>query len=228
MLLCSKDINTNLADSYLLKNNSNHKSNALLFGLLFPVTIIFLLKNNKMKNFKMVAILAAAFLLTIGVVNKAKDSYNISVDISGEFNANHSNRGATFDKMKKVVSEKLQVAGLNDTSYSRIALAIASSRKDGEGLLWKWAHEQNANINYSEVSALYKDLSSSVLGLRNELQTTELAMQKNVKDWYVLHRKFPTNLLLFYQETELPYTPILSDESRITNTTGVDNNYKIK
>lgn len=227
-LITNKNISIDIADSYLLENQDTYKTNAILFALLFPITIFFLIKNKQMKNLKKIVIFSVLLLILYSVITSLTGSYNSSVDTLANFKQHQSQRGATFDKMKKTMSEKMQIAGLNDTSYSKIALAIASNRKDGEGLLWKWAHEQNPNINYSEVSALYKDLSSSVSELRIELQQTENLLQADTREWYVMHHRFPNNVFLFYQIGSLEYSPILSDESRNVNTTGVDNSYKIK
>lgn len=228
VLLSNKNLTIDICDSYLLPNRNNYKSYALLFGFLFPLTIVLLLKTKQMKSVKAIITLAVITFIVIFAVSKSVNLYNDSVDIKASYNQNLSARGTTFDKMKKIVSEKLQVAGLNDTSYYRNVLAITDARKDGAQLLWKWAHEQNPNINYNEVSQLYVDISNNISGLRGELQARETLLQYDVKNWYLLHNRFPNNVFLFYQDNNLIYKPILSDLSRVVNSTGIDNEFKIK
>lgn len=228
VLLFNKNITIDICDSLLLPNKDNHGKNSLLFGFLFPVTIILLLKTKQMKSLKSILIWSVIMLLSYSVIQNFTSSYNQSVDIKGSFDNNFSKRAVVFDKMKKMVSEKLQVAGINDTSYYKNLIPITDGRKDGPQLMWKWTQENNPNINFSEVSGLYYDLSSTISGLRQELQVAEALLQADVRSWYLLHNKFPTNIYLFYQSNNLQYIPILSDLSRKTNETGVDNEYKIK
>lgn len=82
----------------------------------------------------------------------------------------------------------------------------------------------NANINYNEVSTLYYKVFDNVSQLRERLLAVDQELQGIVKDWEVLHKKFPSNIFLFYTKRTLNYKPILSTEAQIVNDTGVDNN----
>jgi hypothetical protein len=130
--------------------------------------------------------------------------------------------------MYKVLSNKLQVAKINDTSYYKNLLAVTINRKDGEQIMWKWVKENNANMNFNEVSALYNNIMVSIDNERLQLFSIEKELQTCKYNYEILHNQFPSKMYLYYQKTTLDYLPISSSESKIINKTGVDDNFKIK
>ena len=225
-LKINNEIHISILDSLLLPNTDSIWTK-VVFALVWPFTLIYLF-TIKIKNMKKFVILAVVVFFIYSVLYTVGTSfinyYNQSVQIEMSFNKDLSKRGVTVDKMKKQIHEQLKVAGINDTSYSRLVEIIANSRKDGQGLFWKWAQENNANANYSEVSALYNKLFDNIESTRTDLYATETLLQKDVYDWDYLHKVFPANWYLFYQKgKKLDYKPILSTESAIINSTGVDN-----
>lgn len=227
-LKSNKDIHIALMDSLIFPNKEELLT-IFVLACVFPLTFLYLiyLKQIKFKNMKKLiirgGIIVILYLLTSYFVGNVINYYNQSVPIEMSFNRNLSNRGITVNLMKTQLKEQLSVAKINDSSYSGLVKIIAESRKDAPGLMWKWAQENNANLNYSEVGVLYQKLFDNVETLRNKLLATEQLLQQDVFEWDVLHKKFPSNIYLFYQKKQLKYNPIMSSASKIINDTGVDN-----
>lgn len=220
----NKSIKVTLTDSFILKNNETDKTVLFMLSLIFPFTVIYLL-ILKIKNVKKFIYLGFSLIALIYLTTLSISYYNQSVDIELSYKTNLNKRGVLFNTMRKETHEYFKLAKIVDTSYSKLVELVASSRKDGENLFWRWAQENNPNANYSEVSTLYYKLFDKIETLRGAVNASETLIQLSVNEWEKLHRTIPSRLFLFYQEPKLPYKPILSTEARITNQTGVDNNY---
>ena len=105
---------------------------------------------------------------------------------------------------------------------------IMEGRKDAEGVFMKWITESNPNANYSEVSALYKDLSRAVEAQREGFFNQEKVLQDVVRQHKNLIQKFPNSFYnMFYGRTKLEYTPIKSSLTEEVMRTGKDDNVKL-
>jgi len=241
ILTYDKDIQMTALTSFLFNEEfaeSNKGTLSFLYSLVWPVTIFFILRLRKVPSIKLnimrIIKNIVAFVIVIVVLWGASyilenevNYYNQSVNIEQTFNQQKNQRLMILDKMQKVLEQKLQIAGINDSSYYKNLTAITFMRKDGASVAWKWIKETNPNSNYEEVSQLYKDLSVSIQTERTSLLAIENECQETVKRYSILHKQFPTNIYLYYQKPELDYTPIASDANRETNTTGRDNNIKL-
>ena len=143
-----------------------------------------------------------------------------------QYNSLIKQRGIVYDKMSKILSNKMQIAKINDTSYYKNLIAITVNRKDNEQLFMKWVTENNPNINYNEVSILYKDLCLSVETDRGSLEQIETVLREKELEYKQFVAIFPNSILLF-NKSDLDYRPIMSDYSNYTNQTSVDNKTKL-
>ncbi len=234
----SKTISPDIYESYIFGNEFNSKykfSSKLFLSLIWPYTLIKLTTLQTKYNFKnmktwiITGVVLLVLALTLGsVVPKATNYYNQSVNLELQFNRTMSKRVVTLDNVTKVIHQKLQIAKINDSSYYKNLYVIASNRADAPNLFMKWVTENNPNVNYSEVSSLYKDLSASVESYRANLVGVESELQNITYQYDVLHREFPSNIYLFYGKQHLDYKPISTDSNRIINETGIDNNINIQ
>jgi len=189
------------------------------------------IKQEKTKNMKKILIIVAiATAIIYGGFHLSKNEisfYNQSVNTELQFNKAINQRLTIIDRITKIVHQKLELAKINDSSYYKDLAIIATSRADKEQLFMKWVTENNPNANYSEVSALYKDVSASIESERNQLQAIESTCQEYVYQYEKLHREIPSSWYLFYQKGTLNYEPISTTENKVVNKTGVDNNVSL-
>lgn len=166
-------------------------------------------------------LLSALTLKCISVSNEDVRQRNM-------FAAKFSKRTAFFDKMKKIFAQKAQIAVKNDSSFARNIELIMTGRKDAEGIMMKWITESNPNANFSEVSALYKDLSRAVEAERDGFFVIEQELQDVKMQNDNLIKQFPGSVLFaFMGRTEIEYKPITSDETDEVIKSGKDNNTKL-
>ena len=153
---------------------------------------------------------------------------NNEIEYRNAFKQKYDERTAFYDKMWKTLSQKSQIALKNDSSFRQNVDIIMSGRKDAEGIFMKWVTETNPNANYSEVSALYKDLSRAVEAQREGFFIRELYMQDIVKQHSNLLQKFPGSLYnVFFGRKLLEYKPITSTITDEVIKSGKDDNVKI-
>lgn len=247
MYLCLKsspEITMTALYSHLFKEEFVEKNafwTRVIYSVIWPVTIYFLIKlisentlNFKQFNFQFMLKKVIQIILVVALIGLVSrgitvivTTYNKSVDIELSLQKHLNGRLSILDKMNKVLHQKLQIAGINDSSYYKNLNAITMMRKDGEQVTWKWVVENNPNANYGEVSALYRELSQAIDGERTALLQQESECQQDVLDYAILHKQFPTNLYLFWQAKNLEYNPISSSANRETNKSGIDNNISL-
>lgn len=221
-----------LLESNIFNFSSRHEfSYKILIALCFPVFILYLIfkSNSKMSNkfLKSILIITLVFVALGYLFSSFLTNYNKSVDLKTEFTFELKQRGKVLDEMNVNLSRELQIAGINDSSYSRNLREVAFMRKD-EGVFWKWVQENNPNANYSEVSALYNKLFNNVSIYRESLSKIENNLGQISKNWELLHSKFPSKIFLMYQPSTLDYNPITTLESQQINRTNTYSDIKIK
>lgn len=173
-------------------------------------------------------IITIVSVLFFGFVLKCISIMNEDTRQKNMFAAKFSKRTAGIDKMKKIISQKAQIAVKNDSSFTRNVEMIMAGRKDAEGIMMKWITESNPNANFNEVSALYKDLSRAVESERDEFFVIEQELQDVKLQNDNLIKQFPGNILFsVIGRGEIAYKPITSDETDDIIRTGKDNNTKL-
>jgi hypothetical protein len=229
-----KNIEIDFFKSYLSQEDIGDGVVKIILALVWPITIVILLKNKNLqlkqmtKVFIFIILALGIFGIGANVYQTEVDYYNKSQQLDMSFTKKLSERLTVLDRMNKKLSNKMQIAGIIDSSYYKNLVAVTISKKDGVNLMWKWARENNPNINFNEVSQFYIELIATVESERNSLLSIENDLQNVKMEYDLLHNTWPSKIYLYYQTKQLNYIPIASDDDRTTNLTGVDNNYKIK
>jgi hypothetical protein len=148
--------------------------------------------------------------------------------LKNSFKREMSNRAAFYDKMYKIISQKSQIAIRNDSSFKDNIHMIMDARKDSEQIFMKWIQESNPNANFSEVSALYKDLSRAVEAEREGFFVQEKTLADIVNQHDNLISTYPGAFYnIFFNRESITYKPISSDRTDDVMKTGKDNNTSV-
>lgn len=119
---------------------------------------------------------------------------NREIDLRNLIGQQENVREANFDKMWKVVSQKAQIPGQYKNDFKEVYQPMIEGRYSSDGQMFmKWIHEHNPQF---EGAVLYKDLMTSIEGLRESFfqeQKKLLSMKKQHDD---LLMKFPTNIFV--------------------------------
>lgn len=153
---------------------------------------------------------------------------NKEVNLRNTFAQKMDERTAFYDKMSKIFNQKSQIAVKNDESFRKNIDVIMTGRKDSEQVMFKWITETNPNANYSEVSALYKDLSRAIEAEREGFFNQEKVLQDIVRQHSNHLDLFPNSFYnMFFGREKLKYKVIQSDLTKEVISTGTDNNTKL-
>lgn len=136
--------------------------------------------------------------------------YNTSIEYTSKHTTLLNSRGAVHRTAVLKIKDLLKVSKLNQMAYNEALINATAFRGDGPQLMWKWANENNANINYNEVKELYQQLMDFINNEREQIKATELALQKNSEEYYNFRNKIPNSWYLFNLEKSLNYIPIVS------------------
>lgn len=154
---------------------------------------------------------------------------NTEIDLRNTFDQKIEERTSFYDKMYKVIAQKTQIAVKNDESFRQNINIIMEGRKDAPQVFMKWITESNPNSNYSEVSALYKDLSRSVEAQREGFFNEEKVIQDVVKQHKNHIQKFPNSFYnVFMGRQALVYKLITSTRTDEVMRTGKDDNISLE
>ncbi len=171
-------------------------------------------------------LIVVMFIITL-IANMVSFSNN-EIEYRNTFKQKYDERTSFYDKMWKTLDQKSQIALKNDSSFRKNIDIIMSGRKDAQGIFMKWITETNPNANYSEVAALYKDLSRAVEAQREGFFVRELYMQDVVKQHSNLIGKFPGSFYnMFLNRKPLEYKPITSTITDEVIKSGKDDNVKL-
>lgn len=178
--------------------------------------------------FVKLAFIGAIIILVIAAFGTFVSFSNSEIDLRTAFEQKIDERTAFYDKMYKVISQQTQIAVKNDESFRQNINIIMEGRKDAEGVFMKWIQETNPNANYSEVSALYKDLSRSVEAQREGFFNEEKVLQDIVRQHKNHIQKFPNSFYnMFMGRQPLEYKPIQSSLTEEVMRTGKDDSISI-
>lgn len=171
------------------------------------------------------AIIIPLVIILVQVVSlKNQDSI-----LRNKFTAKLSERTAFYDKMFKTIKQKGKITLKLDSSFVNIVKITMAGRKDGEGLMMKWVTEQNPTVQFTEVSALYKDLSRTIETQREEFFIEEKYLMDIKLQSDNLLDVFPGGFILqsLFGLQKLVYKPITSDQTDAVMRTGKDNNTEV-
>jgi hypothetical protein len=177
---------------------------------------------------KTIIILAIIVIPLISLTGCFISRANEEVTLRNQFTQKISERTAFYDKMWKTLSQKSQIALRNDSSFRENVNIIMAGRKDAPQLFMKWVTETNPNANYSEVSALYRDLSRSVEAQREGFFDEEKVLQDIKLQHDNLLDRFPNSVIFaILGRNKLEYKPITSDRTDEVIKSGKDNNVDV-
>jgi hypothetical protein len=176
-----------------------------------------------------ISIIVTFIVLSTITISNIVSFSNEEITLCNLYKQKIDERTTFYDKMWKSLAQKSQIALRNDSSFRQNVEIIMSNRKDSEKIFFKWVTESNPNANYSEVSALYKDLSRSVEAQREGFFTEEKYLQDIVLQHSNLINKFPGSLYnWFLNRKSLVYKPITSDKTDEVMKTGKENSIKLE
>lgn len=184
------------------------------------------IKQMKFKVGYLVLIVALIALYNVG--GKATNYYNESAKIRLSFNNSMNKRLVIMDNITKKVTQKFQIAKINDSSFYKSLSAITNNRADGMSLMFKLVLENNPNANFNEVSSMYRDLMNTIENERNQLNLVESDLSNISIAYESLHTLFPSSFYLFYEKPTLNYKVISTIENKEINLSGIDSNIHLK
>lgn len=171
---------------------------------------------------------ALVALFTIIFIGNIIGFSNNEIELRNRFEQKISERTSFYDKMWKILKGKSEIALKNDSSFRQNINIIMEGRKDAPQVFFKWITETNPNANYSEVSALYKDLSRAVEAQREGFFVQERYLQDIKRQHSDLIKKFPGSFYnSFYGRKEIEYKPITSTITDEVMKSGKDDNVKL-
>jgi hypothetical protein len=177
-------------------------------------------------SLKSLAIFGGIAIIALIIIGNVISVHNQEVEVRNLFTQKMDERKAFYDKLYKVLAQKSQIALKNDTSFRKNIEIVMAGRKDAQGVVMKWITESNPNAQYSEVSALFKDLSRAVEAQREGFFDEEKQIQDIVRTHNNLLQKFPSGFILttFMGAKPLVYAPISSSRTDEVFKTGKDDN----
>lgn len=183
------------------------------------------MKNSTIIKLSLIG-LVIIFLITI--FSSFISFSNTEIELRNTFDQKFTERTAFYDKMSKIFNQKSQIAVKNDSSFRKNIDIIMSGRKDSQQIMFKWITETNPNANYSEVAALYKDLSRAIEAQREGFFNQEKVLQDIVRQHKNHIQKFPNSFYnIFFDRKVLEYKVIQSTLTEEVIKTGTDNNTKL-
>lgn len=190
--------------------------------------------QNIKKNMNYTKIGLWAFIVLFLAISgfSALNSYTSIYDTNVGYNADYkqliNDRSSAYDNIMKTIKQKGMVAKANDTAFRAVVNAMVSGQKDGENLTMKWIQQSNPAASFSEVSALYKDLSRQIEGDRKTIVEKERKIGLLVSEQEKLLNGFWANMF-FKNEVRLStlYKPITSSAMEEINKTGKDDNTSV-
>lgn len=153
---------------------------------------------------------------------------NQEITYKTQFKQKMLERTAFYDAMWKTFAQKANIAVKNDSAFQNIVNIQMSGQKDGEQVMWKWVQQSNPAATFTEVSALYKDLSRTIEAKREEFKNLEKSLQDIQAQHTFLIDRFPGSFYnMFLGRTHIEYKPITSDRTDEVIKTGKDNDTKL-
>jgi hypothetical protein len=222
-----------IMDVYLSNLFGDKKNNYFFMYicfLLFPFMSVKLISFKKIImsiKIKYVVLLIVILFITLLCISGIK-YYNQSAMIRLNFNKTMNSRLVILNNIKIVITQKFQLSKINDSSFYKNLEAITSNRKDGVSVIFKLVVENNPNINFSEVSSMYKEVANTIDNERNKLIVIENSLASMDNEYTVLHTLIPSSLYLFYENKSLGYKAISSIENKNINISGIDSTIYLK
>lgn len=182
-------------------------------------------QNNQLVKFGLIGLAVILLMVFIGSFISFS---NKEINLRNTFDQKIKERTAFYDKMYKIVAQKSQIAVKNDESFRQNINIIMEGRKDAPQVFMKWITETNPNVNYNEVSEMYKDLSRSVEAQREGFFSEEKVLMDVERQHRNHLQLFPNSFYNFFIGRQLlQYKPIQSSLTEQIMKTGKEELQKL-
>lgn len=182
-----------------------------------------------MRTIKNLVIIGGVLVLLASVIGTFISFSNREVLLRNNYKQKIDERTAFYDKMYKIVAQKTQIAVKNDASFKEVVDIQMQGQKNGENVAMAWIQQSNPAATFTEVSAMYKDLSNVIEGERLGFFEQEKFLMDVVRQHDNLLDTFPGSLYnVFLNRPKLDYKPIQSSTTQEVMKTGIDNNVKLE
>lgn len=233
-LLYSDKIEITIFKSYIQKETNIYQDifAYTVLSVLFPYTIIKLIKNKKIKmNTKQIKNLVIIIVLAVSFFYLGSafiTTNNADRTLRNVYTAKINERTTFYDKMWKIISQKSQIALKNDSAFQNIVNLQVTGQKNGENVMWAWVQQSNPTATFTEVTSLYRELGQAIEAERNGFFEQEKVLQSIKLQHDNLCDMFPGSMIMWILgRDKLNYVPITSDQTINIINTGKDNNVKL-
>lgn len=144
----------------------------------------------QVKIFLGLVIIALFYSITVKLYDIATLFYNSVTKYNLEYTELRQNQITTFDNNYLIFRDKSEIANINKETFIIVTEIIMYNRRDGQNLAWKWCQE-NQQIDYSEFTKFYVDLSNFTQERYKENNQIERRKQQLVKEYNLAISTFP-------------------------------------
>lgn len=183
---------------------------------------------NKVKIGIIVLVVIALFTTGCSALSSYTSVYDTNIKMKADYTQLINNRSSAYANMVTTIKQKMMVTKMNDTSFQKIVKTMMEGQKDGENVTWKWVQQSNPAASFSEVSAMYKDVSRQIEGDRKTIVEKERLIGLLVAEQEKLLSTFWAHF--FFGGEELlkdKYKPITSSAMEEINKTGKDDDISL-
>lgn len=167
--------------------------------------------------------------IAMSLFSRYTEAYNRNVQLTTIYTQKINERSSYYDNFTKITKQKGIVASKNDTGFMNVVKVMMDGQKDGQNVTWKWVQQSNPAATYSEVAALYKDLSRQIEADRKSLVELEKSIQSIVQQQDELTSTFwnANFFLKGVHKLKDDYRPITSTRMENINKTGKDDDISV-
>lgn len=159
---------------------------------------------NKIRiSWKKLIWIVVSILLIITVYKTSKYSltegvsvFNEQKDIRNTYEQKIQERDIMMSEFMDCLKSSLNVSDKNANYFKENVQAIMENRTDGDKLMWKWVTEVNPNANFSEVSAMFKNMQVLYMEKRTVIIAINKALFELEKRDANIRTMFPSNLII--------------------------------
>lgn len=162
-----------------------------------------------------VVIALIAFEWIAHIFNSNVSLFNTTKTLQAEYVRKVQQQVSNYDGYYLAFIDKQENAGISKETFVEVTNIIMQSRKDGQGVAWKWVHE-NQNIPYEKFTSFYHELSAFISERYADNMQIEREKQDIVRQHNLLLMTFPNSFYNHFMHIQpLVYTPgYISDFTR--------------
>lgn len=174
-----------------------------------------------MKTFKYQFTILFIIFILFGITNSyntLKTFNNTNIEFINNYKQIENKRNSFYEMIWNTFNTKSKISGISKETFIQITKVIMNSRKDGVNITWKWLQE-NQNIDYSEYTQFYLDLSNYIETKRNDFYLIDLEAQKLVMNQNNYLMKWPNKFInnWFFKFELLKFESFKNNKDLIVN-----------